>query len=458
MPAKSYATTMTATLVAALTAICLVVLSAGPALADVPRVAIIIDGSGSMGQDLSGRRTNPIEPIKVNVALDIAREAFGTLATDRPPMEISLMAFGLGERKDCASVDVLVPRRNSQEVGQVTLLNNALARVRPNGMTPIAFALEEAARELRHEDPGAVSRIILITDGEETCRQDPCMVARSLGDNQFDVDVHLIGFATTAKDQEKLSCICEETGGQCFLAKNGEQLETALDAALDAASESSLPTDSPSQSPLATLIGQPKPVVIEGRFQDLEGSFSIHATGADQRLGDVYRIITGAVPASVATIRHLPRELSLEPGNYVVGLKLDGHRRDVDFTIDDSSIKRVIVTFPPARLKVSAVSIGSGELVRNRLIEWRVDRPEVSSDWTALTGNPSEIALPKGTHRIRLRIGNRPIMSKLLPLLAGQTKQEEFEVNWRPRAELAFAVKGTSPQLFASSRSRKRKS
>ncbi len=93
-------------------AVTLTWLWAMPAAAQAPaadhHVVVIVDASGSMGQDLKGNRTNLETPPKIVEARKYVSSFFEGLPKEALDAKIGLMAYGLGKRGDCQSVDVLI--------------------------------------------------------------------------------------------------------------------------------------------------------------------------------------------------------------------------------------------------------------------------------------------------------------------------------------------------------------
>jgi hypothetical protein len=98
------------------------------------------------------------------------------------------------------------------------------------GKTPIAESLREAAKALDYKDEPAT--IILVTDGTESCRANPCEVATDLEADGFDFTVHVVGFGLKPAEGRRLTCIANRTGGKYYPAKNARALARALEAAI----------------------------------------------------------------------------------------------------------------------------------------------------------------------------------------------------------------------------------
>ncbi|HSF96554.1 MAG TPA: hypothetical protein VLA52_16130, partial [Thermohalobaculum sp.] len=71
--------------------------------------------------------------------------------------------------------------------------------------------------------------VILVSDGIESCNADPCSLAKELERGGIDFTAHVIGFDVgRIADQQQLSCLADETGGQYLTADSAGELLAAL--------------------------------------------------------------------------------------------------------------------------------------------------------------------------------------------------------------------------------------
>ena len=104
-------------------------------------------------------------------------------------LDLALRAYGStspSESNNCSDSMLLVPfyEQNRESI------RAAIAGLRPTGQTPIAYALNQAARDF---DGFLGDRaVVLVTDGIESCGGSPVQAARNLGAQG--IKVHVIGF------------------------------------------------------------------------------------------------------------------------------------------------------------------------------------------------------------------------------------------------------------------------
>src|SRR5258708_543683 len=191
----------------------LVVVSDAPAQAPAPDVMLILDASNSMWGRVDGRPK-----------IVVARAAVVDLLRALPRgTRLGLMAYGHRRAADCADIETIVPV-GAVDADAVAARVNAIS---PRGRTPLTEAVRRAARELRSTERPA--RVILVSDGIETCNADPCALAAELRASGVDFVTHVIGFdVAEAHDQAQLRCLAEGTGGRFIAANDARSLAAAL--------------------------------------------------------------------------------------------------------------------------------------------------------------------------------------------------------------------------------------
>lgn len=174
---------------------------------------LILDASGSMWGQLKGGTT------KIEVARDVMGEYFRTRNAAEP---LGVIAYGHRRRGDCADIEVIAPTG----VQDAATLSSRVNQIRPNGMTP----LTDAIRMARTQIPKTAERadIILVTDGLETCKADPCALAAELAAEGIEIRAHVVGFGLTEQEASALACIPEATGGLLLRPQTGQELSDAL--------------------------------------------------------------------------------------------------------------------------------------------------------------------------------------------------------------------------------------
>ena len=178
-----------------------------------PRVVILLDSSGSMGQLLDKRKSK----------MFYAKKLFNEYLRYqwREKAEVGMVVYGSRRKQDCGDtyLAIKVGERN------LTKIDSTVKQLSPLGMTPIADSLELAIEQLKNY-PGP-KRVMIYTDGEETCGGDSCKILeKAIQEKIVDLEMFVtgIGLDEKSKDLDKLRCL-----GKTFGAKSPEQLQQSLD-------------------------------------------------------------------------------------------------------------------------------------------------------------------------------------------------------------------------------------
>lgn len=190
----------------------------------VESTMMILDSSGSMRGTAGGNERK----------IDVAEQAIERFATGTPDrFNLGLVVYGhvgssaeADKERSCEGVEV------AAELGEVDYrtLPRVLDRYDPRGYTPVARSIQEAGRAfVGREDE--VNRVVLVTDGLETCDGDPVAAARRLKESGVNVTVDVVGFdISKSADAEGLREIAEASGGEYTDARTARDLEAFVEA------------------------------------------------------------------------------------------------------------------------------------------------------------------------------------------------------------------------------------
>lgn len=136
-----------------------------------------------------------------------------------------LTFLGIGS---CTASELAVPIRqnNAQNI------RNVISTLKPVGSTPIIYSIKQAV--MYDFSPNARKRIILISDGEETCDGDPCKYALTLVRQYKDVKIDVIGFNLSNKNAiSQLQCVALTTKANFYNANTASELYDSLGKTLN---------------------------------------------------------------------------------------------------------------------------------------------------------------------------------------------------------------------------------
>lgn len=305
------------------------------------RAMIVLDASGSMWAPVGGR-----------ARIEVAREALAELLKgwDRK-VEVGLMAYGHRRKNDCSDIEVLSPA-GPVDAANLTGIAN---RITPQGMTPLSAAVKQAAESLKYTEQRAT--VILISDGIETCKADPCALGAELKKLGIDFRAHVIGFAVQRQDEGGLRCLASATGGKYFSAGDAAQLREALRAA---GQEAAAPAKPVTPAPAAKPAAKPAPPKIT-----LNAPKTVVA-------GDTLQVSWTGSPAKTNTIGFTVPRNEIVSGNSVdtaqnpATLRAPDKPGAYEIVYDDRDtgriVARVAIDVTPAKATLEAVetiTIGS---------------------------------------------------------------------------------------------------
>lgn len=208
-------------------------------IADAPahaqnNVLFIFDASGSM-KVLAGSESR----------MAVAKKAMDQALKEVPAeVRLGLLMYGHRRTNDCKDIELVSP------IGadDAATINRKIQSADARGETPIAEALRQAARSFAALK-GQNNSIVLVTDGIEECKGDPCAAAREIKAAGLDLKAHVVGFTLNDQQRKAVQCIADLTGGKYFEAKDASGLNRALGEVKEQTAAATPPTAGLRQAP-----------------------------------------------------------------------------------------------------------------------------------------------------------------------------------------------------------------
>ncbi|MFC4403110.1 vWA domain-containing protein [Gracilibacillus xinjiangensis] len=188
-------------------------------------VLIVMDVSGSMKQEIDGKRM-----------IDIARDSIIQFTEELPEdANVGLRVYGHEgdsskdkEKKSCESSELVYELQPLDEED----FYDEIERYDPAGWTPLALSIEQAKEDLAQFPSEQNSNIIyVVSDGMDTCGGDPVTVAKSLTNSDIKPIINVIGLNVDEAGQTELQKIAEAGRGEYTPAGNEEELQEAFERA-----------------------------------------------------------------------------------------------------------------------------------------------------------------------------------------------------------------------------------
>jgi len=180
---------------------------------EMPEVMFILDGSGSMWGSAGGTR-------KIEAAKEVMAKVVPALPEE---VKVGLTVYGHRRKGDCGDVEIMTPSDSTDRTGLLAKIK----AISPKGMTPIAASVKMVAEELRSKE--VETTIVLVSDGIETCDDDPCGVIKGLKGSGIKFILHVVGFGVDSKGEKQLTCLSEAGGGKYISAADANSLLAALE-------------------------------------------------------------------------------------------------------------------------------------------------------------------------------------------------------------------------------------
>lgn len=176
---------------------CLAAKATIPPAQELPvKVLVIFDVSRSMmAQYESGTR--------MDAAKDMAYTIIDSLSLKKN-LQIALRAYGASvpyPPGSCSDSKLIFnfERDNSVKIKEY------ISSLKPTGITPIAYSLDQAINDFK--DPNAKNFIIIITDGIEECGGNICQVAIKLREKGIVLRPFIVGIGLTEEQSREFECV-----------------------------------------------------------------------------------------------------------------------------------------------------------------------------------------------------------------------------------------------------------
>lgn len=190
-------------------------------LPEKTRILFLLDASGSMAEEW--QRPNQT---RWTVAKAIMSKLVDSLKQNSH-LELGLRVYGHKspqEQKNCKDTGLEVPFRAKNHA----LIINKLQEIKPKGVTPITYSLEQAANDFP-AGPGYRNIVILVTDGIESCGGDLCAMSQAMQKKGVFLRPYIIGLGL--QSEKTLECagryVNADTPGKFYEVLN-EAIESSF--------------------------------------------------------------------------------------------------------------------------------------------------------------------------------------------------------------------------------------
>ena len=161
------------------------------------RILFLLDGSNSMNGDWNNE-------VRYEAAKNILENLVDSLKVYKN-LELGLRVYGHQTHKaqqNCKDTKLETPfgPNNHQRI------KDKLDQIKPKGVTPLAYSLEQCAKDFPKQK-NVRNIIIIITDGIESCDGDPCKVSQALQKKNIFLKPFVVGIGLKRDYSKDFKCI-----------------------------------------------------------------------------------------------------------------------------------------------------------------------------------------------------------------------------------------------------------
>jgi hypothetical protein len=201
-------------------------------------VAIVLDASGSMGFSASASAAEIQKHLRslgglLGLGAMVLGGASGPTRLDEAKKGVNNVVRSLPDDVDVGLVTLQrCPRATNHGFysgAERGALHGKVAGLRPMQGTPLAQGLTDAAGMVDGVSAPAV--LVVISDGEDSCGQDPCATARRLKNSKAQLKINVVDIVGDGA----ANCLAAATGGRVLQPEDGLSFEKMITRATEEA-------------------------------------------------------------------------------------------------------------------------------------------------------------------------------------------------------------------------------
>lgn len=163
----------------------------------IPFAYLILDASSSMWGRIDERPK-----------IELAKEVLVKIINKLPQkVNTGFTVYGHRRANDCQDIEDL----SEPGIMEKSEIIGKIKKITPRGKSPLSATIQHVLNKIKtYEGP---KTIILVSDGVESCGQDPCKLVAELKEQKIDFKIEVIGLNVSDEESKQLTCIAETSGG-----------------------------------------------------------------------------------------------------------------------------------------------------------------------------------------------------------------------------------------------------
>ena len=381
-----------------------------PALAQSKgaNVIFILDGSASMWGEMENQNK-----------ITIAKARMTELVNELGSVNMGLIVYGHRRKADCNDIELMVPLGN----GAPNSIIERIQSVSPKGKTPITKSIELAAKQL--ETIEEETAVVLVSDGLETCGNDPCVYVRVLKEKGIKFKMDVVGFDVKDQERRQLECIAKAGEGRYFAAQNTMQLKKALTEVKKEVVKKAVVAPKPAPKPKAPVEqGLKLRAVLKEGGKPVTENMSWYVYKAEKDInGDREQVTSSSSEEPL---------FKLSASRYYIYAKHGDAESSMEVEVTAGELKESTLNLNAGYLRINAILKEGGEPVTEGM-SWWVYKAEkdINGDREQVTSSSSEEPLFKlsaGRYYIYAKHGDAE-SSMEVEVTAGELKESTMNLS-----------------------------
>ncbi len=398
------------------------------------KTIIVLDGSRSMWGKIGGQRKYKLSVSALKDLIDSSQIS-----------KFAILTFGSKRKRSCNDIQFLKPFNEPWSDIHLKKLNS----FRPRGRAALSNSLQKISKDVDLKNHSI--RIVLLVDGFDNCKLDPCRIAEGMQETAYDLSLHIVGVGVSKRDQRRFQCFGKIKNTSINFVKKIQDLKPQLGftfnlpnpRALQLAYEKRQARQAQREKDIESLLaGKPRiklhAVFSEGSLPIREGlSWKVYrAPRNSQSQGTLVAQSSSAQPS-----------IELKPGQYIAEVRYRSFGQKKLVQVPEKGSLTHILDLNAGTLKLSTLNQATGENVDDVFYTiYPIKNQGTPERRPFARSNESQpvFYLPAGKYYITATLGNMKL-ERRIDIVPGKTKQVDLNLGLGTLSLKTIASEGLKP-------------